>query len=216
MSNSLWPLALQHARPLSPSLSPRLCSNSCLLSQGCHPTVSSSAALFSFSPQSFPAPGSFPVRWLFTSGGQSIGVSASTSVLKINIQDWFPLELTSLISFQSKGFSRVFSSTTTQKHQFFGAQPSLWSNSHPYMTTGKTTGLMLWNFVGEMLSLLFRWKIREWQQQKRCMANPSTIPVVTAITVDSLSTYYVLDTMPEICIFYSYHLKVVLLSIYVR
>ena len=130
MSNSLWPHTLQHASPPSPSLSPRLCSNSCSLSQRCHPTISSSAALFSFCPQSFPAPGSFPVSWLFTSGGQSIGVSASTSVLIINIQDWFPLELTSLISFQSKGFSRVFSSTTTQNHQFFGAQPSLWSNSH--------------------------------------------------------------------------------------
>ena len=130
MSNSLWPHTLQHASPPSPSLSPRLCSNSCSLSQRCHPTISSSAALFSFCPQSFPAPGSFPVSWLFTSGGQSIGVSASTSVLIINIQDWFPLELTSLISFQSKGFSRVFFNTTVQKHQFFSAQTSLWSNSH--------------------------------------------------------------------------------------
>ena len=130
MSNSLWPHALQHARPPSPSLSPRLCSNSCLLSQGCHPTISSSTAFFSFCPQPFPAPESFPVSQLFTSGGQSIGLSASTSVLIINIQDWFPLELTGLISLQSKGFSRVFSSTTTQKHQVFGAQPSLWCNSH--------------------------------------------------------------------------------------
>ena len=81
--------------------------------------------------------------------------SVSFNVSPYNIQDWFPLELTSLI-FQSKGFSRVFSSTTSQNHQFFGAQPSLWSNSHIHMTTGKTTGLMLWNFVGKMMSLLFR------------------------------------------------------------
>ena len=78
----------------------------------------------------FPSIGSFPVNWLFASGGQSIGVSASTSVLPMNSQGWFPLELTGLISLLSKGLSRVFSNTTVQKHQFFGAQPSLWSNSH--------------------------------------------------------------------------------------
>ena len=88
--------------------------------------------LFSFCPQSFPASGSFPMSWLFTSGGQNIGASASASELPMNIQGWFPLGLTGLISVQSKGFSRVFSSTTICKHQFFGSQPSLWSNSHIY------------------------------------------------------------------------------------
>ena len=93
--------------------------------------------------QSFPASKSFPVSWLFVSAGQSIGASALASVLSMNIQDWFPLGLTGLISLQSKGLSRVFSNTTVQKHQFFGTQPSLWSQlSHPYMTTGKTIALL--------------------------------------------------------------------------
>ena len=94
------------------------------------PTISSSAISFSFCLQSFPASGSFPMRQLFTSGGQSIGASASASVLPMNIQDWFPLELIGLISLPSRGLSRVFSSTTVRKHQFFGIQSSLWSNSH--------------------------------------------------------------------------------------
>ena len=99
-----------------PSPSPRVCSNSCLLSWWCHPTISPSVAPFSSCPQSFPVPGPFPMSWLFTSGGQSVGASAS--VLPMNIQSWFPLGLTGFISLQSKGLSRVFSSTTVQKHQF--------------------------------------------------------------------------------------------------
>ena len=100
------------------------------LSWWCHPTISSSASLFSSCPKSFPASGSFPMSRLFTSGGQSIGASASTSVLPMNIQGWFPLGLTGLISLLSRGLSTVLSSTTIWKHQFFGTQPSLWSNSH--------------------------------------------------------------------------------------
>ena len=100
-------------------------SNSCPSSQWCHPTISFSAVPFSSCPQSFPASGSFPVSQFFVSGGQSIGVSASSSVLPVNIQDWFPLGWTSLMSLQPKGLSRVFSNTTVQKHQFFGAQLSL-------------------------------------------------------------------------------------------
>ena len=107
-----------------PSLSPEVCSNSCPLSWWCHPTISSSVILFSSCLQSSPASGSFPVSQFFTSGAQSIGASASASALPMNIQDWFPLGLTGLISLQSKGPSRVFS-TTVQKHQFFSAQPSL-------------------------------------------------------------------------------------------
>ena len=107
-------------------------SNSCPLSLWCLPTISSSVVPFSSRLQSFPASGSFPMSQLLASGGQSIGVSASTSVFPMTIQGWFPLGWTSLISLQSKGLSRVFSNTTVQKHQFFGTQFSLWSSSHIY------------------------------------------------------------------------------------
>ena len=130
VSGSLWPHELQHTRPPCPSPTPRACLNSCLLSLWCHPTISSSDVNFSSCLQSSPASGSFPMSQFFTSGGQSIGASASASVLPMNIQDRFPLGLTSLISLQSKGPSRVFSRTTVQKHLFLGAQSSLWSNSH--------------------------------------------------------------------------------------
>ena len=114
-----------------PSPSPGVSSNSCPLSQQCHPAISSSAALFSSCPQSFPASGSFPVSQRFTSGGQGIRASASASVFPMNIQCWFPLGLTGLISLLFRGLSRVFfSSTTARKHQFFGVQPSLWFSSH--------------------------------------------------------------------------------------
>ena len=125
VSSSLWPHGLQHARLLCPSPSPGACSNSCPLSQWCHPTVSSSVVPFSSYLQSFPASGSFQTTQLFASGGQSVGVSASASVLPMNIQGWFLLGWTGWISLQSKGLSRVFSNTTVQKHQFFGAQLSL-------------------------------------------------------------------------------------------
>ena len=111
-----------------PSPSSGACSNSCPSSRWCHPTISSSVVPFSSCLQSFPASGSFPMIRFFTSGGQSIGASAS--VLPMNIQDWVLLQLTGLISLQSKGLSRVFSNTTDQKHQSFSTQPSLWSNSH--------------------------------------------------------------------------------------
>ena len=111
-------------------MSPGVYSNSCSLSQWCHPTISSSVTPFFPCPQSFPSPVSFPTGQLFASGNQSIGASASTSVLPMNIQGWFPLGMTSLISLLSKGLSRVFSNTKIQKHQFFSAQPSLWSSSH--------------------------------------------------------------------------------------
>ena len=132
MSDSLWPHGMQHTKLPFPSPTPGACWNSCPLSQWCHPTISSSFALFSFCFQHFPASESFPVSQLFTSGGQSIGAPASTSVLPKNNQDWFPLGLTDLNSLQCKWLSRVFSNTTVQKHQFFGAQLSLWSNSHIY------------------------------------------------------------------------------------
>ena len=130
MSDSLRPHGLQPARLPCLLLSPTVCSNLRPLSQWCHPTISSSAAPFSSCPQSFPASGSFQVSWLFTSGGQNIGASASTSVLPTTIQGWFPLELTALISMLSKGLTRVFFRTTIRKSQFFSAQPSFWSSSH--------------------------------------------------------------------------------------
>ena len=130
MSNSLQPHRLKHARLFCPPLSPRVCSDSCPLSWWCYLTTSSSAVPFSLCLQSFPASRSFLMSQLFTSGSQSIGASASASVLAINIQASFPLEVTDLISLQAKGLSRVFSNTTVQKCQFFGIQPSLWSSSH--------------------------------------------------------------------------------------
>ena len=116
--------------PPRPSPTSGVYSNSCPLSRWCHITTSSSVFPFSSHLQSFPALGSFQMSQLFTSGGQSIEVSASTSVLPMNIQDWFPLTWTGWISLQSKGLSRVFSNTTVQKHQFFSVQLSLWSKSH--------------------------------------------------------------------------------------
>ena len=122
VSNSLWPQGLQHAALLYPPLSPGVCSNSCPLSWWCYLTISSSVTSFSSScPQTFPASESFPVSQLFASGGQSIGASASASALLMNIQDWFPLGWTGWISLESMGLSRVSSSTTIRKHQFFGA-----------------------------------------------------------------------------------------------
>ena len=123
--DSMWPHGLQRARSPCPSPTPRTCSNSCPSGQWCHTTISSSVVPFSSYPQSFLASGSFPVSQFFTSGGQSIGVSASLSVVPMNIQDWFPSGLTGWISLQSKQLPRVFSNTTVQKHQFFCSQLSL-------------------------------------------------------------------------------------------
>ena len=120
----------QHTRPPCPSPTPRAYPNSCPLNQWCHPTISSSVVPFDSCPQSLPASGSFPMSQHFTWGGQGIGVSGSASVLPVNTQDWSPLGWTGWISLQSKRFSRLFSNTTVQKHQFFGAQLSSPSNSH--------------------------------------------------------------------------------------
>ena len=125
LSNSLQPHGLQHARPPCPSPTPEVHSNSSPLSWWCHPTISSSVVPFSSHLQSFPASGSFRMSQLFQSGGQSTGISASTSVLPMNIQDWIPLGWTSWISLLANGLSLVFSNTTVQKHQFFGAHFSL-------------------------------------------------------------------------------------------
>ena len=155
MSNSLRPREPLHARPPCPSPAPRVHPNPCPLSRWCHPTISSSAVPFSSCLQSFPASGSFQMSQLFISGGQSAGASAPASVLSMNIQDWFPLGWPCWISLQSKGLSRVFSNTTVQKYQFFGAQLFFLSSSHPYMTMGKTIALTRQNFVDKVMYLLF-------------------------------------------------------------
>ena len=161
MSNSLWLHGLQHTRLPYPSLSPRICSSSCPLSQWCHLTISSSVSLFSSCPQSFQASGSFSVSQLFASGGQSIGISNSTSVLPMNIQDRFPLGSTGGISLQSKGLSRAFSNTAVQKHQFFGASILYAQLSHPYMTIGKTIALTRWTFYGKVIPEPLYWPLEK-------------------------------------------------------
>ena len=156
VSESLQPLELQHTRLPCPSLSPRVFSNSCPLGRWCHPTISSFVIPFSSYQQSFPALGSFPTSQFFASGGQSIGASASASVLPMNIQDWFLLGLTGLISLLSKRLWRVL--------QHHGLKASiLWHSaflmvqlSHPYMTNEKTIPLTIWTFVNKMMSLLFQ------------------------------------------------------------
>ena len=160
MSDSLQPHGLQHARPPCPLPTPGVYSNSYPLSRWCHPTISSSVIPFSSCLQSFPASGSFQVSQFFASGGQSIGVSALVSVLPVNIQDWVSLEWTGWISLQSKGLSRVFSNTTVQKYQFFGAQLSSQSNSHIHtLTTGKTLALTRWYICWQSTVSAFEYAI---------------------------------------------------------
>ena len=155
MSNSLWPHGPQHARPPCPSPTPGVYSDSCPLSRWCHPTISSSGVPFYSHLQSFPASRSFQMSQFFTSGGQSIRVSASASVLPMNIQDLFPLGWTGWISLLSKGLSRVpqhhsSKASILQHSALFTVQLS-----HPYMTTGKTIALTRWICVGQVMSLLF-------------------------------------------------------------
>ena len=154
MSDFLWPHALQHTRPPFPSPTPGVYPNSCPFSRWWYSTISFSVIPFSSCFQTFPTSVPFLMSWLFASGGQSIG--ASVWVLPMNIQDWFPLGWTAWISLQSKGLSRIFSNITVQKHQFFSAQPSFWSNSHIHTwILEKPIALTRWTFVGKVMSLLF-------------------------------------------------------------
>ena len=156
MSDSLQSHGLQNTRPPCPSPTPRVYSNSGPLSQWCHPIISSSVIPFSLPSSIFPTSGSFRMSQYFTSSGQSIGVSASTSVLPMNIQDWFPLGWTGWIFLQSKRLSSIFSNTTVQKHQFFRTQISLYFNSHIHSwLLKKTIALTRWTFVGKVMPLLF-------------------------------------------------------------
>ena len=154
VSDSLWPHESQNARAPCPSPTPGVHSDSCLSSWWCHPTIPSSVVPFSSRRQSFPASGSFPMSRLFAWGGQSIGVSASVSVLPMNTQDWSPLEWTGWISLQSKGLSSVFSNNTFQKHQFFGTQLSSQSNSHIHTWPLEKPEIALTRrtFVGKVMS----------------------------------------------------------------
>ena len=153
---TLWPHGLQHARLPCPSPTLGACSNSCPSSEWCHPTISSSVVPFFSSLQSFPASGSFQMSQFFPSGGQSIGVSASTSVLPMNIKGWLPLGLTGLISLHSKGTLKSLLQQPSLKASVLQCSPFFMVQfSHPYMTTGKTTALARWTFVSKVMSLLF-------------------------------------------------------------
>ena len=204
MSNFLWSQGLQHTRLPCPSLPPRVCSNSCPLSQWCYLTILSSVIPFSSCPHSLPASGSFPMSGLFTPSGQSIGASASASVLPMNIQGQFTLGLTGLISLQSKGLLRVFSSTTIWKHKFLGRQPSCWSNSHIHTWLLEKPWLWLYRLlsaVGEVMSLLFnmlcRFVITFLPRSKNllisCLHSPSTgILEPKKIKSVTVSTFFLL------------------------
>ena len=153
--DSLWPHGLQHARLPCPSPTPGACSNSCPSSWWCHSTISSSVISFSSCLQSFPAWGSFPVSQFFTPGGQSIGVSASASVLPMSICDWFPLGLSGWISLPSKGLKSLLQHQSSKASILLCSAFFTVQLSHPYMTTGKTIALTKWTFVSKVMSLLF-------------------------------------------------------------
>ena len=189
---TLQPHGLQHTRLLCPSSTPGVYSNSCPLSQWRHPTISSSVIPFSSCPQCFPASQSFQMSQQFASRGQSTGVSASTSVLPMNTQDWSPLEWTGWISLQSKGLSRVFN-TTVQKHlAFFIVQLS-----HPYMNTGKTIALPRWTFIGkvQLSGLVITFLLRSKRLLISWLQPPSAVilepPQIKSTTVSTVS--------PSIC-----------------
>ena len=155
VSDSLWPHGLQHDRLPCPSPTPTACSNSCPLSQWCHPTISSSVIPFSSHLQSFPTSGSFPMSQVFASGDQSIGASASTSVLPMNRQDWFPLGLTFDLLAVKGTLKRLLQHHSSKASILWHSAFFMVQLSHPYLTTGKTISLTTWVFVGKVMSLLF-------------------------------------------------------------
>ena len=155
MFSSLWHHRLQHARPPCPSPTPGVYSNSCPLSGWCHPTISSSVIPFSSRLQSFPESGPFQMSQFFASGGQNIGVSASPSILPMNIQDWFPLGWTGWISLESMGLSNLLQRHSSKASVLWCSAFFIVQLSHPYMNTGKTIALTGRTFVGKVTSLLF-------------------------------------------------------------
>ena len=206
VSNSLQPHGLQHARLLCPSPTPRACSNSCP-SSWCHPTIS--VVPFSSCLQSFPASGSFPISQLFTSDGQSIGVSATASVLPLNIQDWFPLGLTGLISLFSCLESLQGTLKSLRQHRSLKASILLHSAffivqlSHPYMTTGKTIALTRWTFVGKVMCLLFnmlsRLVIAFLPRSKRLLISWLQSPSAVILEPPKIKSLTVSIVSPSIC-----------------
>ena len=203
MFNSLWPHGLQHARPPCPSLTPGACSSSCPLSWWCHPTISSSVVPFSPCLQSFPASGSFTRSQFFTLGGQSIGVSASAWLHPMNIQDWFPLGLTSW-SPCSPSDSTVFFNTIVQKHQLWWHSAFFIVRvSHPYMTTGKTTFLTRQTFAGKVMSLLFnmlfRLVIAFLPRSKRLLISWLQSPSAVILVPKKIKSVTVFLVSPSIC-----------------
>ena len=196
--------ALHHARLPCPPPSLGVCSNSLPLTRWCHPTTSSSVTPFSSGLQSFPALESFPVIRFFTSGGQIIGASASASVLPMNIQDWFPLGWTGLISLWSEGLSRVFSSTTVQKHLFFWHSVFFMVQlPHCYMTTAETIALTRWTFVGKITSLLFnilsRFVIAFLPKSKCLLISWLQSPSAVVLEPKKMKTVTVCTFSPSIC-----------------
>ena len=155
VSDYLWPHGLQHTRPPCPSSTPGSYSNSSPLGLWCHPSILSSVVPFSSCPQYFPASSSFQMSQFLASDGQSIGASASASVLPVNIQDWFPLGFTGWISFQSKGFSSLLQHHSSKASILWHSAFFLVQLSHPYMTTGKPIAFTRWTFVGKVMALLF-------------------------------------------------------------
>ena len=155
VSDSLRPHGLQHVRPPCPSATPRVYSNSCPSSWWCHPTISSSVVPFSSCLRSFPASGSFLMSQFLASGGQSIGPSASASVLPMNIQNWFPLGLTGLISWSPREVKCLLQHHNSKASILWCSTFFIVQLSHPYMTTGKTIALTRWTFIGKVMSLLF-------------------------------------------------------------
>ena len=219
MSDSLRPHGLQHTRPPCPSPTPGVYSNSCLSSWWCHPTISFSVIPFSFCLQSFPASGAFPRSQFSTSGGQNTGISASASVLPMNIQDWSLLGWTGWISLQSKGLLRVFS-ITIQKHRFFSAQLSSQSNSHIHTwLLEKTIALTRWTFVGKVMSLLYnmmsRLVIAFLARSKHllisCLYSPSAVilepPKIKSVTVSPSTCHEVMGPDAMILVFWMLSFK---------
>ena len=201
VSDSLWPHEPQHAKPPCPSSTPGVHPNPCPLSRWWHPTTLSSVVPFSSCPQSFPASGSFPMSQLFASGGQSIGVSASTSVLPVNTQDWSPLEWTGWISLQSKDSQE--SSPTPQLKSINSSAFFIVQLSHPYMTTGKTIALTRWTFVGKVMSLLFnmlfRLVITFLPRSKRFLISWLQSPSAVILEPRKIKSATVSTVSPSVC-----------------
>ena len=201
MSNSLKPHELQHTRLPCPSLSPRVCWNSCPLSWWCHPTISSSVVPFSSCPQALPASGSFPVSWLFASGGQSIGASASASVLPMNTLISFRIDWLDLLAVQETLKSLL------QHHNL--KTSILWHSTffmvwlcHRYMTAGKAIALTMWTFVSKMMSLLFNTLSRfdiAFLPRSKCLNFMAAVTVCSDFGAQENKIYHCFHFSPSIC-----------------